>query len=294
MRPDQSFRWPIEASCKAVVEVVQDGQPHRMQDELAQETPIALEFNGVSHVVMLATPQDLEDFALGFAISEGIVDHVSQVYDIELESGPDGITAQIDIAAENFVSLKEKRRNMTGRTGCGLCGTENLTQVVRQMPSLPASHAKLEAGSIEAALKDLRQHQILQQSTGATHAAAWFDMHGAFMLMREDVGRHNALDKLIGAGLRSGRQDWREGMLIITSRASMEMVQKTIIAGFHFLVAISAPTSLAVQLAQEHGLCLIGFARPGKWTIYSHAEKMQLAEQTCINSLSGGKKYGYR
>lgn len=283
MRIERSSRGPTQASCKAVVEVVQDGQLHRVQDELAQETPIALEFNGVSHVVMLATPQDLEDFALGFAISEGIVNEVSQVYDIQLESGSDGITAHIDIAAASFVSLKEKRRNMTGRTGCGLCGTENLTQVVRKMPALPVSHAKLEARSIEMALQDLRHHQVLQQSTGATHAAAWFDMHGAFMLMREDVGRHNALDKLIGAGLRSGRQDWRQGMLIITSRASMEMVQKTIIAGFHFLVAISAPTSLAVQLAKEHGLCLIGFARPGKWTIYSHAEKMQLTEQSCIN-----------
>jgi FdhD protein len=233
---------------------------------------------------MLATPQDLEDFALGFSIAEGIVDHDSQVYGIELEAGPDGITAHLDIATASFVSLKEKRRNMTGRTGCGLCGTENLSQVVRQMPVLPAAHVQLEAGSIERALNDLRHHQDLQQSTGATHAAAWFDMNGGFKLLREDVGRHNALDKLIGAGLRSKRPDWQQGMLVITSRASMEMVQKAIIAGFHFLVAISAPTSLAVQIAREHGLCLIGFARPGKWTIYSHAEKMQLTERSCINS----------
>ncbi len=283
MCADQSSRWSTEASCTAAVEVIEDGQSHLQQDALAQETPIALEFNGVSHVVMLATPQDLEDFALGFAISEGIVDQVSQVYDILIGTGPDGITAHIDIASESFASLKAKRRNMTGRTGCGLCGTENLAQVVRQMPALQAACTPIEARSIESALNDLRHHQVLQQLTGATHAAAWFDIHGECVLLREDVGRHNALDKLIGAGLRSGRQDWRQGMLIITSRASMEMVQKTIIAGFHFLVAISAPTSLAVQLAQQHGLCLIGFARPGKWTIYSHAEKMHLTEQSCIN-----------
>ena len=295
MDADLSLKCPTQASCKADVVVMENGQLHRRRDTLAQETPVALEFNGVSHVVMLATPQDLEDFVLGFSIAEGIVSHASQIYAIELETGPTGITAHIDIATENFVSLKEKRRNMTGRTGCGLCGTESLTQVVRKMPVLPATHIQLEARSIERALSDLRHHQDLQQSTGATHAAAWFDLQGGFKLLREDVGRHNALDKLIGAGLVNRHPDWQQGMLVITSRASMEMVQKAVIAGFHFLVAISAPTSLAVELAQEHGLCLIGFARPGKWTIYSHAEKMQLTEHSGINSSSSRKeKDGYQ
>jgi FdhD protein len=282
MDTDNHSSQQKQASRLVDVEVVENGQCHHRQDHVALECPVALEFNGISHAVMLATPTDLEDFALGFALSERIVDEVSQIYDTEVVTGADGVTVAIEIASVCFAGLKDKRRNMTGRTGCGLCGTETLTQVLRPMQALAPSPLRLGANSIEAALQGLRHHQILQQSTGATHAAAWFNLAGEFQLMREDVGRHNALDKLIGAGLRSGRADWREGFLVVTSRASMEMVQKAIIAGFHFLVAISAPTSLAIELAQDHGLCLIGFARPGKWTIYSHTEKLHQNEQSCI------------
>ena len=244
-------------------------------DWVAQERPVALEFNGVSHAVMLATPTELEDFALGFAVTEGIVEAASDVYGAEVVEHADGIAVKIDIASRCFVQLKDKRRNLTGRTGCGLCGTESLSQVIRPLPLIATDAKNIPAASISHALVQLRSHQQLQQTTGATHAAAWFDTHGELQLIREDVGRHNALDKLIGAGLRSQRQSWRQGMILVTSRASMEMVQKTLIAGFNTLVAISAPTQLAIELAQAHGLCLVGFAKPDRWIIYSHANRIE-------------------
>jgi len=242
-------------------------------DTLAEEVPVALEFNGVAHAVMLATPQDLEEFALGFALSEGIVDAPAEVFGIELVEGCAGITVQLDIAGACFARLKQKRRNLTGRTGCGLCGAESLAHALRPLPQL-ASRQKLHANAIRRALTELPPHQSLQQSTGASHAAAWCAPDGSIRLLREDVGRHNALDKLIGAACR---QPERDGFVLTTSRASMEMVQKTVIAGFSSLVAISAPTRLAVELADAAGLTLVGFARPERWVAYSHAERIEHA-----------------
>jgi FdhD protein len=241
-------------------------------DTLAEEAPVALEFNGISHAVMLATPLDLEDFALGFAVSEGIVDTATQVFDIQVEPGCDGVTVKLDIAAGCFARLKEKRRNLTGRTGCGLCGTESLAHALRPLPKLD-EHERLRGEVVSQALTELRKHQALQQLTGATHAAAWCGPDGAVRLVREDVGRHNALDKLIGAVLRAGHVE-RDGFVVVTSRASMEMVQKTVIAGFSSLVAVSAPTRLAAELADAAGLTLIGFARPERWVVYSHDENI--------------------
>jgi FdhD protein len=223
---------------------------------------------------MLATPADLEDFALGFALTEGIIDQPEQMLEIELTESNAGITAQIQIVSSCFVRLKDKRRNQTGRTGCGLCGAESLGHVMRTLPRVDRRAAPIEARVIQAALRQLRSHQQLQQLTGATHAAAWFDQQGQFKLIREDVGRHNALDKVIGAGFKSRDSSWHQGVLVMTSRASMEMVQKTLIAGFDTLVAISAPTDLAIGLAAEYGLCLIGFATPEQWVLYSHSERI--------------------
>jgi len=245
-------------------------------DLLAQELPVALEFNGISHAVMLATPLDLEDFALGFAISEGIVDSVDEVYDLQLETRgcgvQQGMVVKLDIASARFARLKEMRRNLTGRTGCGLCGTESLEHAVRPLPAL-AHTGPVHAHAIRQALAALRQQQTLQQLTGATHAAAWCGDDGSIRLLREDVGRHNALDKLIGAVLKS-RPAVRDGFVVVTSRASMEMVQKTVTAGFGCLVAISAPTRLAVDLADAAGLCLIGFAKPERWVAYSQPQRI--------------------
>ena len=211
MKPENPTQWStLGASQVNVVVVGQDHSTAAASDWVADEKPIALAFNGISHAVMLATPADLEDFALGFAMTEGIVEHSSHFYGSEIIEGCDGITVQIDIAARCFAQLKEKRRNMTGRTGCGLCGTESLSQVVRALPELGSKESSIPAASITQALSQLRGHQTLQQVTGATHAAAWFDTQGVIQLIREDVGRHNALDKLIGAGLRSKRSDWQQ------------------------------------------------------------------------------------
>ena len=273
MAPEQAPAPAGASRCR--VQTWQAGTVSTQQDTLAEELPVALEFNGVSHAVMLATPLDLEDFALGFALSEGIVDSVQEVFDIQQESGCDGITVKLEIASARFARLKEMRRNLTGRTGCGLCGTESLAHAVRPLTPLPHPGVVHEA-AIRRALTELRQHQTLQQLTGATHAAAWCGDDGSIRVVREDVGRHNALDKLIGAVLKS-RPATLDGFVVVTSRASMEMVQKTVTAGFGCLVAISAPTRLATELAQAAGLCLIGFARPERWVAYSHAERIRAA-----------------
>ncbi|MBI3144702.1 MAG: formate dehydrogenase accessory sulfurtransferase FdhD [Pseudogulbenkiania sp.] len=272
MGAPEPLHYPAAGASSRRVHTWHDGVAADGIDTLAEEVPVALEFNGISHAVMLTTPLDLEDFALGFALSEGIVDTSKEVFDIQLETGCAGITVKLEIAASRFARLKEMRRNLTGRTGCGLCGTESLAHAVR--PLHPLAHPRrLSAGAIAQALAGLRQHQTLQQATGATHAAAWCDDAGAIRLLREDVGRHNALDKLIGATLAS-RPAELDGFVVVTSRASMEMVQKAVTAGFSSLVAISAPTRLAVDLAEQAGLCLVGFARPERWVAYSHAERI--------------------
>ena len=249
-------------------------------DRIAEETPIALIYNGVSHAVMLATPQDLEDFALGFSLSEGILQHKSELYDLEIVVQAEGIELRMDIVTECFVKLKEKRRNLVGRTGCGLCGAESLSQALRLPAKNKASNETdvglenvIHAASIQAAFQAIQTKQILQQATGATHACAWVNAEGDVALLREDVGRHNAMDKLIGALAKAPQQ--QKGFVLTSSRASYEMVQKVAMAGFVMLVAISAPTGLAVRLAKAYGVTLVGFLRQGQFVIYAHAERIK-------------------
>ena len=238
-------------------------------DTLAEEVPIALVYNGISHAVMLATPQDLEDFALGFSLSEGILDSPADLYGIEISEQANGLALQMEVATSCFQRLKEKRRNMTGRTGCGLCGSESLDQALRLPLSKVKQHTVISHKAISAAIANIAEHQRLQALTGATHASAWMNVQGEVSLLREDVGRHNALDKLIGA---MAKKECGPGFILTTSRASYEMVQKTVSAGRNILVAISAPTGLAIRMAQQSDLTLIGFAREQSFVIYSHAE----------------------
>jgi FdhD protein len=245
--------------------------PHGADLALAEEVPVAFVVNGISHAVMMATPADLEDFALGFALTEGLIDSPSQLYDTEHEVLTQGIEVRLQVAAAAEHRLKERRRTMAGRTGCGLCGAERLEQVRMAVPTAP------DVGLTEQALLRahalLRDHQPENQRTGATHAAAWANLAGKIVCVREDVGRHNALDKLIGA-LRKSQQDMAQGFVCITSRASFEMVQKTLQSGAGVLAAVSAPTALAVSLAQAHNLMLVGLIRGGRCTRYSHGHRL--------------------
>ncbi|MEI2418071.1 formate dehydrogenase accessory sulfurtransferase FdhD [Orrella sp. JC864] len=242
------------------------------QDSLAEETPIALEYNGVSHATLLATPADLEDFALGFSLTEGIVESAGDVRDLALRVEPQGIVVELEIASACFARLKDRRRAMAGRTGCGLCGVETLSEVVRPLRPVPQGPA-VRLSAILAVQRQMRERQSLHERTGATHAAAWADAQGRLASVREDVGRHNALDKLVGALARAGR-DPRQGIVVVSSRASFEMVQKTAYTGAAVLAAVSAPTALAARLAHEAGLALLGFMRGQDCTVYAGAGRI--------------------
>lgn len=251
------------------------------QDCLAEETPVALIYNGVSHAVMLATAQDLEDFALGFSLSEGIISSASELYGVEIQQQDNGIALHCEVASERFVQLKQRRRTLAGKTGCGLCGAESLEQAVRY-PAQIVSGEIFSAASIAKGLAAIQPLQALQQNTGATHASAYVLADGSVQLLREDVGRHNALDKLVGAlaKLKAQQGQLPSGFVVTTSRASFEMVQKTASAGVAMLVAVSAPTGLAVRVAQQCGLTLVGFAREDRYVVYSHQTRILNASIT--------------
>lgn len=266
-----------------------NGEQTVVQDKVAEEVPIALVYNGVSHAVMMATPLDLEDFALGFSLSEGILRDKNDLYDIEVVKQLQGIELRLEIASECFSKLKERRRNLVGRTGCGICGAESLEQALR-LPQTDNSNKSsvskpLSAKHIQAAFHAIQNKQTLQQATGATHACAWIDGQGEVVLVREDVGRHNAMDKLIGALARqeNNRQENNElkrpnqhdGFVLTSSRASVEMVQKLATSGIKVLAAISAPTGLAIRIAETYCITLIGFLRDQQFVIYTHQHRIK-------------------
>lgn len=248
------------------------GSLRQLQDCVAEEVPVAMVYNGVSHAVMLATPQDLEDFAVGFSLTEGIASSATDIYGIEVVPEAKGIELHIELAAERFHMLKERRRSMTGRTGCGLCGSESLEQAMRIPTEVIDTQLQVKSGDLHRAFIDIRSKQRLQEVTGATHACAWVSANGEVELLREDVGRHNALDKLIGARIKANRHD--AGFVLTTSRASYEMVQKTAAMGIPMLAAVSAPTGLAIRIASKCGVTLVGFAREAQHVIYSRPDRI--------------------
>lgn len=266
---------PVPGSRATPVSGLRDGQPFERSDWVAEEVPVALEYNGIAHAVMLATPSDLEDFALGFSFTEGIVDDAAQIFDCEQSESAQGYTLSLRIASACLDRLKQRRRSLAGRTGCGLCGTESLDHAVRRPPHLAGGRPFRHAAVVRA-LGEMRTRQRLLGVTGATHAAAWCTAAGEIAWIREDVGRHNALDKLVGALLRAqARAD--QGFVLISSRASYEMVQKTAMVGVRVLAAVSGVTALAVEVAADAGLALLGFARGDDVSIYSHAERIILS-----------------
>ncbi|QJE03531.1 formate dehydrogenase accessory sulfurtransferase FdhD [Massilia forsythiae] len=262
---------PPSAVSRQVVRM-RGGTLQSLQDSMVNEVPIALVYNEISHAVMMATPDDLEDFALGFSLSEGIIEKPGECYGIDVVNGADGVEVQVEIASGAFMRLKERRRSLTGRTGCGLCGVDSLQQVCRPLAPLAPSQGFHTAG-VRAALGAIGARQQLTRLTGAAHAAAWCGMDGDLRVVREDVGRHNALDKVIGAMARSAANP-RDGFLLITSRVSFEMAQKAISAGVAALVGMSAPTLAAVELADAAGMTLLAFARGADFVCYTHPQHL--------------------
>jgi len=258
-------------ACKEVL-IQKNNHPEEVIKEiLAEETPVAIVYNGVSHVVMMVSPCDLEDFARGFSITEGIIKSLSEIYSIEVIKKDNGIEVNVEISTEKFTRLKEIRRNLTGRTGCGLCGAESLDQVLK-IPENRKNESKFSTNSILKALKNFSGQQKIQKKTGATHACALFDSKGDIIILKEDVGRHNALDKLIGASFNS--KFLNDSFVITSSRASYEMVQKLAYLNLKLLVAISAPTALALRLADQLEITLIGFARNNRYNCYTHSKQL--------------------
>ena len=250
-----------------------EGRALAQPDWIAEEVPVALVFNGISHAVMMASPADLEDFALGFGLTEGLLAETGELYGVDVHAVADGIEVRMEVAAACEWRLKERRRTLAGRTGCGLCGTDSLEQVRHTLPAVPET--RIPFPFMARAQRGLREFQPMQALTGASHAAAWCKPDGAVQLVREDIGRHNALDKVIGAMVRA-KANPAAGFLCITSRASFEMVQKTAMAGVGVLAAVSAPTALAIDTAQGCGLALAGFVRGDDCVAYTFPERFDL------------------
>lgn len=245
--------------------------------EVAVEAPINIVYGNMPYAVMMATPTDLEDFVTGFSVTEGIVRGADEIRGIAVEPKPEGILVTVDLAPGRFREHLARRRNLSGRTSCGLCGVETIEEIPQAEAGARRAGA-ISAVAIEAALGALDRHQPLNRLTRAVHAAAWCAPDGAILAAREDVGRHNALDKLIGARLRAGG-DPAEGFVLVTSRASFEMVEKTAIFGAGTLVAISAPTSLAIERATHLGLTLAAIARGDGCVVFAGALATELEAQ---------------
>ena len=259
-------------SAEVPVQRWKHGELTHTTDRVTEEVPVALVYHGVPHVVMLASPADLEDYAVGFTVSEGLVGDPQEIQSVEVARGAESIEVRIGIAGERFSELLRRRRNLTGRSGCGLCGAETVEEAIRP-PVKVAKGPTVTSADLHAALIQLESLQPINAQTGSIHAAAWVLPGKGIQLVREDVGRHNALDKVIGALVRSAT-DVTAGYAVITSRASFEMVQKAAAAGITFMVAVSAPTALAIRMAEQTGLTLVGFARRDQHVVYAHAERL--------------------
>lgn len=251
-----------------------DGARHAADtDTLAEETAVCLAYDGTPHAVMMATPADLEDFARGFTLTEGIVDSVDEIGALDVRAGSDRVTIDIRVPAVRRTRLEQRRRNLEGRSGCGQCGIAELDAVLRRPPALPTTLTVTPA-ALHRAIAELTAGQPMGASTGTLHAAAWAARDGAIAVVREDVGRHNALDKVIGALLQR-RIAPATGFVLLTSRASHELVLKCAITGIELVAAVSGATSLAARLAADCNLTLVGFTRTGRHVIYSCPARLE-------------------
>ena len=272
-QPEANGDTAAAVSAEVDVQRWKQGTLTRTTDLVAEEMPVALVYHDVPHVVMLATPADLEDYAFGFTLSEGLVASADEIRGVEVIPGEASTDVKISVAWERFTELLQRRRNLAGRTGCGLCGAETAEDAIRECQVVPAG-VTVTATELHEAMAQLAELQLINARTGSVHAAAWVVPGRGIQVVREDVGRHNALDKTIGA-LARARADFAAGYMIITSRASYEMVQKAATVGVSLLVAFSAPTAFAVRLAKRSGLTLVAFARADKHMVYAHPHRIR-------------------
>jgi FdhD protein len=239
---------------------------------IPEETPIALTYNRATHAVMLATPSDLEDFAVGFSLSEGIIHAAADIGELEIVPVPDGIELRMSLMGERLDALTQRQRRLAGPSGCGLCGLDSLASAVRPVPTVPAGRS-FAPDMVQAAMASMPVAQRLNQQARAVHAAAFWTPSAGLVALREDVGRHNALDKLAGALARQGALA-ASGLLLLSSRVSVEMVQKAATLGAPIIVAVSAPTALAVRIADAAGITLIGIARQDGFEVFTHPQRI--------------------
>ena len=271
--PEAQGENTAAVSAEVAVQRWTRGTLARATDLVAEEMPVALVYHDVPHVVMLATPADLEDYAVGFTLSEGLVAGAGEIRGVEVIQGEASADVKISVAWERFTQLLQRRRNLTGRTGCGLCGAERAEDAIRECQPVPAG-VTITAAELHETMAQLAARQPINARTGSVHAAAWVVPGKGIQVVREDVGRHNALDKTIGA-LARAEADFAAGYMLITSRASYEMVQKCATVGIALLVALSAPTAFAVRLAERSGLTLVAFARADQHVIYAHPHRLK-------------------
>jgi FdhD protein len=247
-----------------------DGSFARTRRTIPEETPVALTFDGTSYAVMMATPCDLEDFAIGFALTEDIIGEPADIESLEIVEAGDGIEARMWLKPEVSRAARARRRSVLGPTGCGLCGTESIEQALKPVRTVDSGF-QVSAAALSKAMAELHDGQVLNAKARALHAAGLYTKGG--MIVREDVGRHNALDKVVGAAMREG-VDAREAVLLLTSRVSIELVQKTARLGAPILAAISAPTAMAVRVAEKAGITLVAVLRGEDFEVFTYPERI--------------------
>lgn len=242
-----------------------------------EEVPIAFTYGGTTHAVMMATPADIKDFAIGFSLSEKIIKTPDDIVNMDILDVGDGIDVQMELREDLQVNFSAKRRVMAGPVGCGLCGIESIDDIMRELPKLGENKLQLSHKIITQAVEQLDNKQEIRAETGAVHAAGFLSSTGILQVIREDVGRHNALDKLIGAlaleGIETGK-----GAIVLTSRVSVDLIQKIAISETPILIAVSTPTALAIRTAEQAGLTLIALARADSFEIYTHPARVHLAD----------------